>query len=158
MFSIPEILLTDTFRTIVRSDIQFGEIKHRSTLKRQHKITDGMIQLIVNTCDKFQNHQDYPIWNYVKLTRDYQKSLFPEGYNDFQGVLSKNGFVINHSYSFQVGKNKGKTKSVMIPFDKIETCEKYLREINRSRLNGDVFVDWNNPITVDGGAIIESGV
>ena len=109
-----------------------------------------MIQLIVNTCDKFQNHQDYPIWNYVKLTRDYQKSLFPEGYNDFQGVLSKNGFVINHSYSFQVGKNKGKTKSVMIPFDKIETREKYLREINRSRLNGDVFVDWNNPITVDG--------
>ena len=150
MFSIPEILLTDTFRTIVRSDIQFGEIKHRSTLKRHRKITDGMIQLIVNTCDKFQNHQDYPIWNYVKLTRDYQKSLFPEGYNDFQGVLSKNGFVINHSYSFQVGKNKGKTKSVMIPFDKIETCEKYLREINRSRLNGDVFVDWNNPITIDG--------
>ena len=75
-----------------------------------------MIQLIVNTCDKFQNHQDYPIWNYVKLTRDYQKSLFPEGYRDFQGVLSKNGFVVNHSYSSMVLTNLSGDNAVVSEF------------------------------------------
>ena len=146
MLQIPKVLLCDEFRQIMRSDITLSKIKHKATKRKQRRITDAMTQLLVNTCDKFQRHKDYPIWNSVKLTRDYQKSVVPNDFQLFQNVLTDNDFVINHHYQMPTKNSIGKTKSVIIPHNKIQLAVDYLAQQNIEcvELNADVVIDWKN--------------
>ena len=146
MLQIPKVLLCDEFRQIMRSDITLSKIKHKATKRKQRRITDAMTQLLVNTCDKFQSHKDYPIWNSVKLTRDYQKSVVPNDFQLFQNVLTNNDFIINHEYQMPTKNSVGKTKSVIIPQNKVQLAVDYLAQQNIEcvELNDEVVIDWEN--------------
>jgi len=146
MLDIPKVLLCDEFRNVLRNDIDFNSITHKSTIKKQRKITDAMTQLMINTCDKFERHKDYPIWNVVKLTRNYQKQMVPNDFQPFQKALTDNEFVINHDYRPPSNKLGGKTKSVIVPEHKIRETIHYLAQQNVEcvELNDEVLIDWQN--------------
>ena len=147
MLRIPKVLLCDEFRNQLRSDLDFTTIFHKSTRKKERKITDAMTQLLVNTCDRFERHKEYPIWNVVKLSRDYQKEVFPKNFQPFQKALTDNNFVINHNYRPPTTNSIGTTKSVIIPQEKIQVAVDYLEQQNlmNVKLNEDVLIDWNEP-------------
>ena len=92
MNEIPPVLLCDEFRNVLRDDIDFNSITHKSTRKKQRRIADAMTQLMVNTCDKFERHKDYPFWNVVKLTQKFQKQMVPNAIQPFQQALTNNGW------------------------------------------------------------------
>jgi len=147
MLQIPKALLCDEFRTIIRTDIDYSKLKHKGSIRKQRKIADAMTQLLVNTCDKFQHHKDYPIWNVVKLSRQYQKELVPNDFQPFQQALTDNDFVINHDYQMPTKNTVGKTKSVIIPIHKVQSAIDYLAQqnIESVKLNDEVMIDWKNP-------------
>lgn len=147
MLNTPKALLCDEFRKIIRNDIDFSTINHKGTLRKQRKIADAMTQLLVNTCDKFEHHKDYPLYNVVKLSRHYQKQMVPNDFQPFQKALTDNGFVINHEYRMPTKDNVGTTKSVIIPHRKIQSAVDYLEQQNlmNVKLNDEVLIDWNKP-------------
>ena len=147
MLNTPRVLLCDEFRKIIRDDIDFSTINHKGTLRKQRKITDAMTQLLVNTCDKFERHKNYPFYNVVKLSRHYQKQMVPNDFQPFQKALTDNDFVINHEYRLPTKDNVGTTKSVIIPQHKIQSAVDYLEQQNLTnvKLNDEVLIDWNEP-------------
>jgi len=147
MLRIPQVLLCDEFRNELRSDLDFSTITHKSTIKKERRITDAMTQLLVNSCDRFERHKDYPLWNVVKLSRQYQKEMFPKNFQPFQKALTDNDFVINHNYRPPTSNSVGTTKSVIIPQKKIQVAVDYLEQQNlmNVKLNKDVLIDWNEP-------------
>jgi len=146
MLDIPKVLLCDEFRNVLRNDIDFNSITHKSTRKKQRKITDAMTQLMINTCDKFEHHKDYPVWNVVKLSRKYQKEMVKNDFKPFQQALTDNDFVINHNYRPPTNTLGGITKSVIVPEKKIRETIDYLAKQNIEcvELNDEVLVDWQN--------------
>lgn len=146
MLEIPRVLLCDEFRNVLRSDIDFNSITHKATIKKQRKITDAMTQLMINTCDKFEHHKDYPIWNVVKLSRNYQKQIIGKDYKPFQKALTDNEFVINHNYRPPTNSLGGITKSVIVPEDTIRKTIHYLAQQNLEvvELNDEVLIDWQD--------------
>jgi hypothetical protein len=147
MLQTPKALLCDEFRSLIRTDISFSALKHKGSIRKQRKITDAMTQLLVNTCDRFERHKDYPLWNVVKLTRSYQKQMFPMNFQPFQQALTDNDFVINHNYKPPTENSAGITKSVTIPIHKVQSAVDYLEKQNlmNVKLNDDVLIDWNKP-------------
>lgn len=145
MINIPQRLLCDEFRQVIREDIDFNSITHKTTKNKQRKITDAMTQLMVNVCDKFEKHRDFPTWNVVKLTRDYQKQVDGVSFQPFQKVLTDHNFVINHSYRPPTNKLAGKTKSVLIPEDKIRMTIDYLTQHSNVPLNDEISISWDLP-------------
>ena len=99
MEEIPEILRSDSFRQLMRDDLDFRQIKHKSILKKEQKFTDGMTQLMLNVIDKWQNHSRYSdTWNATKLSRDFQRQVCSTDQKSFCDVLERNGFVIDHQF------------------------------------------------------------
>ena len=145
MFEIPKALLCDEFRNVLRDDIDFNSITHKSTRKKQRRIADAMTQLMVNTCDKFERHKDYPFWNVVKLTQKFQKQMVPNAIQPFQQALTNNGFVINHNYRPPTNTRAGITKSVKVPDEKFRKAIHYLQSLENVELNDEVFIEWINP-------------
>ncbi len=145
MFEIPKALLCDEFRNVLRDDIDFNSITHKSTRKKQRRIADAMTQLMVNTCDKFERHKDYPFWNVVKLTQKFQKQMVPNAIQPFQQALTNNGFVINHNYRPPTNTRAGITKSVKVPEEKFRKAIHYLQSLESVELNDEVFIEWINP-------------
>jgi hypothetical protein len=147
MLQIPKVLLSDEFRNELREDIDFSSITHKTKKIKQRKITDAMTQLLINTCDKWEHHKDYPLWNVVKLTRHYQKQIDNNNFQPFQEALTENNFVINHSYRPPTNQLGGITKSVLIPEDKIRMTIDYLASTTYESvvLNDEIFINWNNP-------------
>ena len=153
MEKIPTILRNDEFRQLIRDDLDFDQIKKLNTKKREQRITDGMTQLIVNTVNRFEAHSDYPFWNVVKLSRDFQiKVATKKGYKQFQETLEKNGFKIDHHYRIPIGANKGKTKAVTVPERKIDIAVKYLKERHLVKVqnNHELMIDWEKPYNFQG--------
>ena len=147
MYRTPTALLNDDFRQAIREDIDFQQITHKSTLKKQRKLTDAMTQLMINTCDKFQRHKDFPLWNAVRLSRAFQKDRFPRDFKPFQNVLEQNGCILNHFYRPPTAHHSGTTKAVIIPHRKIKQAVDYLETINQEQvqLNDELLIDWSNP-------------
>jgi hypothetical protein len=147
MLRIPQVLLCDEFRNELRSDLDFSTITHKSTRKKERKIADAMTQLLVNTCDRFERHKDYPLPNVVKLSRQLNRSVSTKNIQPFHKALTNNGFVINHNYRMPTKDNVGTTKSVIIPYKKLQVASDYLEQQNlmNVELNEDVLIDWNEP-------------
>ena len=145
MLNIPKSLLSDKFRSVIRTDIDFNSIKHKTTKNKQRKITDAMTQLMINTCDRFEHHKDFPLWNAVKLTRDYQKQVDGKTFQPFQEALTDNDFVIHHAYRPPTNILGGKTKAVAIPEDKIRMAIDYLKEFANVPLNDEISISWDLP-------------
>ena len=145
MINTPRRLLCDEFRQVIREDIDFNSITHKTTKNKQRKMTDAMTQLMVNVCDKFEKHIDFPTWNVVKLTRAYQKQVDGVSFQPFQKVLTDNNFVINHSYRPPTNNLGGKTKSVLIPEDKIRMTIDYLTRHTICQLNDEISIFWDHP-------------
>jgi hypothetical protein len=150
MYPIPSVLQNDEFRQLLRVDVNFSEITHAGTLRKERKITDAMIQLLVNTVDKFEKHKDYPVDNVVKFTREFQRSTCGGGknYSHLQDALEINGFRIDHNYQRPTLQNQGVTKSVVIPQRALEIATDYLENLNLERVpnNHEVLIDWKNPV------------
>ena len=155
MYRTPTALLNDDFRQVIREDVDFQHITHKSTLKKQRKLTDAMTQLMINTCDKSQRHKDLPLWNAVRLSRAFQKDRFPKSFKQFQNVLEQNGFIINHHYRPPTANHSGTTKAVIIPHKKIKQAVDFLETINQEKvqLNQQLLIDWNNPYFFNGVAV-----
>ena len=147
MYRTPTALLNDDFRQAIREDIDFNYITHKSTLKKQRKLTDALTQLMINTCDKFQRHKEMPLWNAVRLSRAFQKDRFSRDFKPFQNVLEQNGCIINHHYKPPTANHSGTTKAVIIPHKKIKQAVDYLESINQEQvqLNSELLIDWNSP-------------
>jgi len=147
MIQIPSVLLCDDFRNELREDIDFTSITHKTKRNKQRKITDAMTQLMINTCDKWEHHKDYPLWNIVKLSRNYQKQIDNNNFHPFQKALTENNFTINHQYRPPTNKLGGITKSVLVPEDKIRMTIDYLASTTYESvvLNDTIFINWNNP-------------
>jgi len=147
MLEIPKALLCDDYRNRLRGDIDFTTITHKSSQKNQRKIADAMTQLMINTCDKFQRHKDYPSWNVVKLTQQYQRQISSKDYKPFQQALTDNDFVINHNYRPPTNSLGGITKSVIVPEDKIRMTMDYLAQhtYESVKLNDEIMISWNQP-------------
>jgi hypothetical protein len=145
MLNIPKSLLSDKFRSVIRTDIDFNSIKHKTTKNKQRKITDAMTQLMINTCDRFEHHKDFPLWNAVKLTRDYQKQVDGKTFQPFQEALTDNDFVIHHAYRPPTNILGGKTKAVSIPEDKISMTIAYLTQHSNVPLNDEISISWSDP-------------
>lgn len=147
MLEIPKVLLCDEFRNVLRSDLDFTTITHKSTRKKERKITDAMTQLMINTCDRFERHKDYPLWNVVKLSRQHNRSVSTKNIQPFHKALTDNEFVINHNYRPPTENSTGITKSVIIPTHKIQVALNYLEQQNlmNVKLNNEVLIDWNEP-------------
>ena len=145
MNEIPPVLLCDEFRNVLRDDIDFNSITHKSTKKNQRRIADAMTQLMINTCDRFEKHKDYPLWNVVKLTQKFQKQISCRDYKPFQQALSDNDFVIDHYYRPPTKTRGGITKSVKVPDYKFRKALHYLQSLESVELNDEVLIDWRDP-------------
>ena len=111
MEEIPEILRSDSFRQLMRDDLDFRQIRHKSILKKEQKFTDGMTQLMLNVIDKWQNHSRYSdIWNATKLSRDFQRQVCSTDQKSFCDALERNGFVIGHQFFKPTAARKGETQ------------------------------------------------
>ena len=148
MNEIPPVLLCDEFRNVLRDDIDFNSITHKSTKKKQRRIADAMTQLIINTCDKFEKHKDYPAENVVKLSRQFQKRMV-RNFQPFQQALADNDFSIDHYYRPPTNTLGGITKSVIVPESKIKETIHYLAQqsIESVELNDEVLISWRDPQT-----------
>ena len=146
MNEIPPALLCDEFRNVLRDDIDFNSITHKSTKKKQRRIADAMTQLIINTCDKFERHKDYPAENVVKLSRQFQKQMV-RNFQPFQQALADNDFSIDHYYRPPTNTLGGITKSVIVPESKIKKTIHYLAQqsLENVELNDEVLISWINP-------------
>ena len=147
MEEIPEILRSDSFRQLIRDDLDFRQIRHKSILKKEQKFTDGMTQLMLNVIDKWQNHSRYSdIWNATKLSRDFQRQVCSTDQKSFCDVLERNGFVIDHQFFQPTAARKGETKAVFVPPEKIRKAQQYIRRWHLSHGNNGnqkFEVDWN---------------
>ena len=147
MNKIPETLMNDDFRQMMRTDIDFSSIKHHSRKHHQRKITDGMTQLLVNTCDRFEKHKDFPVWNVVKFSREFQRKICSNNFHSLRDAMLTNDFSINHHYRVPTQHSKGTTKSVVVPIKKIQMAVDYLEDKRKEKrlVNDEVMIDWNAP-------------
>ena len=147
MNRIPETLMNDDFRQMMRTDIDFSSIKHHSRKHHQRKITDGMTQLLVNTCDRFEKHKDFPVWNVVKFSREFQRKICSNNFHSLRDAMLTNDFSINHHYRVPTQHSKGTTKSVVVPIKKIQMAVDYLEDKRKEKrlVNDEVMIDWNAP-------------
>jgi len=157
MEEIPEILRSDSFRQLMRDDLDFRQIRHKSILKKEQKFTDGMTQLMLNVIDKWQNHSRYSdIWNATKLSRDFQRQVCSTDQKSFCDALERNGFVIDHQFFQPTAARKGETKAVFVPPEKIHKAQQYIRRWHLSHGNNGnqkFEVDWNQTFDFRGVSI-----
>ena len=146
MNEIPPVLLCDEFRNVLRDDIDFNSITHKSTKKKQRRIADAMTQLIINTCDDFEKHKNYPAENVVRLSRQFQKQMV-RNFQPFQQALADNDFSIDHYYRPPTNTLGGITQSVIVPESKIKTTIHYLAQqsLESVELNDEVLIEWILP-------------
>jgi hypothetical protein len=152
MYQIPTVLRSDEFRELIRTDCDFSQIRHKTTLKKEQRITDGMTQLMMNIISKWEKHSDFPFWNWVKFSREFKRSVCLNDISYFEEVLVKNGFQIDENYQRPINGVGGKTKAIAVPADKVECAIDYLKGKHQQEehQNSELIVDWSAPFDFKG--------
>ena len=155
MYQIPTVLRSDEFRQIIRSDCDLSQINHKSTRKKEQRITDGMTQLMMNIISKWEKHSDFPFWNWVRLSYEFERSVCANDIPYFQNVLLNNGFQIDQHYRMPVNGLGGKTRAIAVPAEKLECAIDYLKEKHKQVQNDDsaLIVDWSETFDFKGVSI-----
>lgn len=159
MYEINEAFKNDEFRQKIRKDINFSSIKHGRTKNYERKITDSMVQLVINQSDFSQKHKKYEHKeNVVKytneMTRQHQGGKEKAGY--FQKVLAMNGFKINNAYVMPSGKKCGLTKAIQVPKELTKMCLDTISRENlftNVQLNSEIQIHWSNPHKFNGAMV-----
>jgi len=152
MFEIPTVLRSDEFRQLIRKDRNLDEITHKSTLKKEQRITDGITQLMINTSDKWEKHSDFPFWNWVRLSYEFERNVCLNDISYFQSVLVQNGFQLNRHYQIPNRGKKGKTRAIGVPVEKVKCAIDFLKEKHQELTKPDkgICVDWSAPFDFKG--------
>ena len=153
MEDLPDILQTDEFRQLLRDDFEFTPNKHKSTLNKERRLTDGMTHLMFNALKKWERHARYEEIDFVvRLTRDFQRSVCSSDQKAFQKALEHNGFVIDHQF-FRGGRGRrGESKAVTIPRSRVQRAVHFIRQwhLSQHQDNEEFDVDWQKTFDFKG--------